>query len=81
VRPATNRARQRQSPLSILLKGLAALLGVLLLGTLGPTAAQARPAQTEAAAIGLHISNGRLLECRGGRAGSCESHADDVPCG
>ncbi|MFD9290598.1 cellulase family glycosylhydrolase [Streptomyces sp. NPDC060030] len=44
---------------------MAALLGAVLLGALGPAAAQARPAQAEAAATGLHISDGRLLEGNG----------------
>ncbi|MDF6020811.1 cellulase family glycosylhydrolase [Streptomyces sp. JH34] len=44
---------------------MAALLGVVLLSALGPAAAQARPAQAEAAATGLHISDGRLLEGNG----------------
>ncbi|MGI5054999.1 cellulase family glycosylhydrolase, partial [Streptomyces sp. JAC18] len=44
---------------------MAALLGVFLLGAPGPAAAQARPAQAEAAAAGLHISDGRLLEGNG----------------
>lgn len=47
------------------MKGLAALLGVVLLGALGPAAAQARPAQPDIAATGLHISDGRLLEGNG----------------
>ncbi|MFH8754740.1 cellulase family glycosylhydrolase [Streptomyces atroolivaceus] len=63
MRSATSTARQ--SPLTFLLKGVAALLGVVLLGALGPAAAQARPAQAEAAATGLHISDGRLLEANG----------------
>ncbi|MFI6119434.1 cellulase family glycosylhydrolase [Streptomyces sp. NPDC051064] len=63
MRSATNTAQK--SPLTVLLKGLAALLGIVLLGALGPAAAQAAPAQAEAAATGLHISNGRLLEGNG----------------
>ncbi|MFJ6851385.1 cellulase family glycosylhydrolase [Streptomyces sp. NPDC091271] len=63
MRSATNTARK--SPLTVLLKGLAALLGVVLLGALGPAAAQAAPARAEAAATGLHISDGRLLEGNG----------------
>ncbi|WDG32897.1 cellulase family glycosylhydrolase [Streptomyces sp. CA-278952] len=65
MRPATSTARHRQSPLNVLLKSLAALLGVVLLGALGPAAAQARPAGAEAAATGLHVSDGRLLEANG----------------
>lgn len=73
MRSATNTARKspRKSPptalarSTALLKGLAALLGVVLLGTLGPAAAQAAPARAEAAATGLHISDGRLLEGNG----------------
>ncbi|MER5552851.1 cellulase family glycosylhydrolase [Streptomyces sp. NPDC002793] len=53
------------SPLVVLLKGMAALLGVALLGALGPASAQARPARAEAAATGLHISDGRLVEANG----------------
>ncbi|MBT2377648.1 cellulose binding domain-containing protein [Streptomyces sp. ISL-111] len=44
---------------------MAAALGVVLLGALGPAAAQARPAAAEAAVTGLHVSNGRLLEANG----------------
>ncbi|MFI7236014.1 cellulase family glycosylhydrolase [Streptomyces cyaneofuscatus] len=65
MRSATSTARHRQSPLSVLLRSLAALLGVVLLSALGPVAAQARPAGAEAAATGLHVSNGRLLEANG----------------
>ncbi|MEV3933007.1 MULTISPECIES: cellulase family glycosylhydrolase [unclassified Streptomyces] len=64
MRSATSTARK--SPLSVLLKTLAALLGVVLLGVLAPTAsAQPGPARAEAAAPGLHISDGRLLEGNG----------------
>ncbi|MFF2726385.1 cellulase family glycosylhydrolase [Streptomyces sp. NPDC058008] len=63
MRSATSTARK--SPLTVLLKVLAALLGVVLLGALGPAAAQAQPVRAEAAATGLHISNGRLLEGNG----------------
>lgn len=48
------------------MKSLAALLGVALLGALGPAAAQAAETeQARAAATGLHISDGRLLEANG----------------
>ncbi|MGI5053528.1 MULTISPECIES: cellulase family glycosylhydrolase [Streptomyces] len=63
MRSATSTART--SPSARLLTAMAALLGVFLLGALGPAAAQARPAQAEAAATGLHISDGRLLEGNG----------------
>ncbi|MEU0136664.1 cellulase family glycosylhydrolase [Streptomyces sp. NPDC006296] len=63
MRSATSTART--SPPHLLLKALAALLGVVLLGALGPAAAQARPARAEAAATGLHISDGRLVEGNG----------------
>ncbi|MFJ9143797.1 MULTISPECIES: cellulase family glycosylhydrolase [Streptomyces] len=65
MRSATSTARHRQSPLNVLAKSLATLLGVVLLGALGPAAAQARPAGAEATATGLHVSNGRLLEANG----------------
>lgn len=65
MRPVTSTARHGQSPLNALVKGLAALLGVILLSALGPAAAQARPAGAETAATGLHVSNGRLLEANG----------------
>ncbi|WP_424920720.1 MULTISPECIES: cellulase family glycosylhydrolase [unclassified Streptomyces] len=63
MRSATSTART--SPPALLLRAMAALIGVVLLGALGPAAAQARPAQAEAAATGLHISDGRLLEGNG----------------
>ncbi|MEV0009286.1 cellulase family glycosylhydrolase [Streptomyces sp. NPDC051840] len=63
MRSATSTVRK--SPLAVLMKGLAALLGVALLGALGPAAAQAAPARAEAAATGLHISDGRLVEGNG----------------
>ncbi|WP_405851316.1 cellulase family glycosylhydrolase [Streptomyces sp. NBC_00090] len=46
-----------------LLTGLATVLGSVLIGTLGATAAQARSAADPAA--GLHVSDGRLLEANG----------------
>ncbi|MEV2243652.1 cellulase family glycosylhydrolase [Streptomyces sp. NPDC049970] len=66
MRSATGTARKRTSPSGVL-KGLAALLGVVLLAALGPAAAQAQPlaGRAEAAATGLHISDGRLLEGNG----------------
>ncbi|MFH9298464.1 cellulase family glycosylhydrolase [Streptomyces sp. NPDC017520] len=51
--------------MNVLVRSLAALLGIVLLGALGPAAAQARPAGAEAAVTGLHVSNGRLLEANG----------------
>lgn len=56
-----------KSSITVLLTALAAFLGLVVLGVPGPAAAQAR-AQTHAAgalAIGLHISDGRLLEANG----------------
>ncbi|MFD0315619.1 cellulase family glycosylhydrolase [Streptomyces flavalbus] len=47
-----------------LLTALTALLA-LLLGALAPTAQAAEPPRAQAAATGLHISNGRLLEGNG----------------
>ncbi|MCD9875101.1 cellulase family glycosylhydrolase [Streptomyces guryensis] len=58
------RCTTRKSPLPRLLTGLVALFGLLALGMLGPTAAQAAQSQRTLAA-GLHISNGRLLEGNG----------------
>jgi mannan endo-1,4-beta-mannosidase len=65
----TTRSTTRKSPVTALLTALAALLGLVVLGALCPTTAQARtqaqaqPADTLAA--GLHISDGRLLEGNG----------------
>ncbi|WP_405717667.1 cellulase family glycosylhydrolase [Streptomyces sp. NBC_01537] len=65
----TTRSTTRKSPVTTLLTALAALLGLVVLGALCPTTAQARtqaqaqPADTLAA--GLHISDGRLLEGNG----------------
>lgn len=53
----------RRSPVTILLTALATLLGLLALGGLSPAQAQAAPAS--AAATGLHISDGRLVEGNG----------------
>ncbi|WP_442813581.1 cellulase family glycosylhydrolase [Streptomyces sp. NBC_01754] len=57
----------RTQPLTLLLRGLAALLGLVLAGALGPATAQAadHAQRTEAQAAGLHISDGRLLEGNG----------------
>ncbi|OKI95636.1 cellulase family glycosylhydrolase [Streptomyces sp. CB02058] len=64
MRTATSTARK--SPLRVVMRSLAALLGITLLGALGPAAAQAAETeQVKAAATGLHISNGRLLEGNG----------------
>ncbi|MEU8506059.1 cellulase family glycosylhydrolase [Streptomyces brevispora] len=53
-----------KTPFTVLLTVLTTLLGLLALGTLTPArAATATP--TAAAATGLHISNGRLLEGNG----------------
>ncbi|RPK77170.1 Mannan endo-1,4-beta-mannosidase precursor [Streptomyces sp. ADI97-07] len=72
----TARGTARSNPVIALLAALATLLGLVALGALGPTTAQAqeradelaskqaRPADT-AAATGLHISDGRLLEGNG----------------
>lgn len=65
----TTRSTTRKSPVTTLLTALAALVGLVVLGALCPTTAQARtraqarPADTLAA--GLHISDGRLLEGNG----------------
>ncbi|MFE9438527.1 cellulase family glycosylhydrolase [Streptomyces sp. NPDC006602] len=64
----TARSTTRKDPLARLLTGLAALLGLVVLGVLGPSVAQAQvPAQSQARvqATGLHISDGRLLEGNG----------------
>ncbi|MFV0132125.1 cellulase family glycosylhydrolase [Streptomyces sp. HMX87] len=54
----TSRHRIRTGSLA----GLAAFLGLVLLGALAPATAQARPADP---ATGLHISDGRLVEGNG----------------
>jgi mannan endo-1,4-beta-mannosidase len=59
----TARSKTRKSPITVLLTALATLLGVVALGALGPTSAQAQP--SSALATGLHISDGRLLEGNG----------------
>ncbi|WP_436848531.1 cellulase family glycosylhydrolase [Streptomyces asoensis] len=48
-----------------LLTGLAALLGLVLVGALCPGAAQAQTPAPRALATGLHISDGRLVEGNG----------------
>lgn len=53
----------RKHPFTTLLTRLAVLLGLLALGVLAPSQAQARP--DDLAATGLHIANGRLLEANG----------------
>lgn len=53
----------RKHPFATLLTRLAVLLGLLALGVLAPSQAQARP--DDLAATGLHIANGRLLEANG----------------
>ncbi|MBA2950811.1 cellulase family glycosylhydrolase [Streptomyces himalayensis] len=59
----TTRSTTRKSSVTALLSGLAALLGLVVLGALCPTTAQAQ--SPSALATGLHISNGRLLEGNG----------------
>ncbi|MER6563648.1 cellulase family glycosylhydrolase [Streptomyces sp. NPDC001027] len=59
---STVHAPRTSSPARLLTR-LAALLGLVLLGALCPTAAQAQPAG--ALASGLHISDGRLVEANG----------------
>jgi mannan endo-1,4-beta-mannosidase len=59
----TARRRTPKSPVIRLLTALAALLGAVVLGTLSPVGAQAQ--SPSAAATGLHISNGRLVEGNG----------------
>ncbi|WP_406155761.1 cellulase family glycosylhydrolase [Streptomyces canus] len=56
--------RTRKSPLSVLLARLAALVGLVVLGALCPSAAQAAE-EPGAQATGLHISDGRLVEGNG----------------
>lgn len=59
----TTRSTTRRNPVTALLAGLATLLGIVVLGTLGPTAAHAQSPSD--VATGLHISDGRLLEGNG----------------
>jgi mannan endo-1,4-beta-mannosidase len=63
----TARSTTRKDPLARLLTGLAALLGLVVLGVLCPAVAlaQAEPRAPGAQATGLHISDGRLLEGNG----------------
>ncbi|GAA2953477.1 cellulase family glycosylhydrolase [Kitasatospora cinereorecta] len=72
----TTRGTARSNPVIALLAALATLLGLVALGALGPATAQARERAGEqapkqdrpagaAAATGLHISDGRLLEGNG----------------
>ncbi|MEU1126611.1 cellulase family glycosylhydrolase [Streptomyces sp. NPDC005899] len=65
MRPARSTARTR--PLTLLLRGLAALLGLVVAGALGPAPARAadRAEPAGALAAGLHISDGRLVEGNG----------------
>ncbi|MDQ0912497.1 mannan endo-1,4-beta-mannosidase [Streptomyces canus] len=56
--------RTRKSPLSTLLARLAALVGLVVLGALCPSAAQAAD-EPGTQATGLHISDGRLVEGNG----------------
>ncbi|MFE7788423.1 cellulase family glycosylhydrolase [Streptomyces sp. NPDC057460] len=59
----TTRSTTRKSPVTALLTALATLLGIVVLGTLGPVTAHAQAAGD--LATGLHISDGRLLEGNG----------------
>ncbi|MFD2686534.1 cellulase family glycosylhydrolase [Streptomyces phyllanthi] len=59
----TTRSTTRKRHATRLLAGLAALLGVALLGVLCPAAAQAE--ESRVLATGLHIRDGRLLEGNG----------------
>ncbi|MGW0568442.1 cellulase family glycosylhydrolase [Streptomyces tauricus] len=61
------RSTTRKNPVSALLAGLAAFLGLVVLGALVPAAAHAQqPGESSGAlATGLHIDDGRLLEGNG----------------
>ncbi|WP_404196798.1 cellulase family glycosylhydrolase [Streptomyces tauricus] len=61
------RSTTRKNPVSALLAGLAAFLGLVVLGALVPAAAYAQqPGESSGAlATGLHIDDGRLLEGNG----------------
>lgn len=59
----TTRSTTRTSPVTALLTALATLLGIVVLGALGPATAHAQSADD--LATGLHISDGRLLEGNG----------------
>ncbi|GAA3866391.1 cellulase family glycosylhydrolase [Streptomyces lacrimifluminis] len=59
---STTRSSTRKNPITVLLTGLATILGLLVLA---PASAQAQAESPRALATGLHISNGRLLEGNG----------------
>ncbi|MDW4903925.1 cellulase family glycosylhydrolase [Streptomyces sp. ADMS] len=59
---STTRGTTRKNPVTVLLTGLATILGLLVLA---PTPTQAQADPPGALATGLHISNGRLLEGNG----------------
>ncbi|WP_069172958.1 cellulase family glycosylhydrolase [Streptomyces griseus] len=63
----TARSTARTSPVTLLLRGLAALLGLVVAAAPVPATAQAadRPARADALATGLHIRDGRLVEGNG----------------
>ncbi|WP_405461340.1 cellulase family glycosylhydrolase [Streptomyces sp. NBC_00101] len=63
MRTASSTART--TPTTFLRRALTALLGLLLVGALAPATAMAQARSAEAAATGLHISDGRLLEGNG----------------
>ncbi|MEV0224817.1 cellulase family glycosylhydrolase [Streptomyces sp. NPDC050704] len=63
MRTTRSTTRTRKSPVTTLLTALAAFLGLVVLGGLGPTPALAQSPGT--LATGLHISDGRLLEGNG----------------
>ncbi|MFS8197948.1 cellulase family glycosylhydrolase [Streptomyces sp. CWNU-52B] len=59
------RSTTRKSHVGALLAQLAALLGLVVLGALIPTAAQAQSPSPGVLATGLHVDDGRLLEGNG----------------
>ncbi|WEH43174.1 cellulase family glycosylhydrolase [Streptomyces sp. AM 2-1-1] len=63
MRTASSTART--TPTTLLRRALTALLGLLLVGALAPATAMAQARSAEAAATGLHISDGRLVEGNG----------------
>ncbi|MEU1040590.1 cellulase family glycosylhydrolase [Streptomyces sp. NPDC005551] len=63
MRPTRRTARR--NVVKALLTGLAAVLGLVLLGALNPVPARAQTQPAGALATGLHISDGRLLEGNG----------------
>ncbi len=65
TRSTTAPRTTRKRPLAGLLTGLVAAIGLAVLGVLCPAVAQARAEPPGAAATGLHISDGRLLEGNG----------------